>query len=188
VPWREGSAVRTARRSDLLKILVPFSARPALEPQFCHVRLFARAMANGNPQPPQLHVHARMYIVPATVPTSISFHHSFCRVRNPTTGSLLAELPVVLKPSDNRMSRVNAKKSLSLEQSTHELVVNGPGMAEMDAHIELESHQVENLAVLEKLDVEFSLGVAGGASATLGVNVVHMPGWAGAYKNWAKGT
>jgi hypothetical protein len=127
-----------------------------------------------------------MYIVPALVPTSIPFHHSFCRVREPTAGSLLAELPVVLKPSDHQILRVNAQKSLSLEQSTHELVVNGPGMAEVDAHIELESDQAfEDLTVQGNLRVEFSLGVAGGASATLGVNVAHMPAWAGAHKNWA---
>jgi len=42
VPWREGTSVRTARRSDLVRMLVPISKLPEIEVREATVNLFSR--------------------------------------------------------------------------------------------------------------------------------------------------
>jgi hypothetical protein len=73
VPWREGTATRSAHRSELLRILVPASQVPTLEPISCSF-----AGNAYNPSVPQRFIwnlYFSFYIVPATKdPVVIPFH------------------------------------------------------------------------------------------------------------------
>jgi hypothetical protein len=56
VPWREGTAVRTARRADLLRLLVPVQVQPGLEV------LSARAWATKGPRGTSWQVVVEAYV------------------------------------------------------------------------------------------------------------------------------
>jgi hypothetical protein len=67
VPWREGTATRTARRSDLIKLLVPLEHLPEIEP--LSAELIAQR-STLNTSPPQTLVHwfleVALYVEPAS--------------------------------------------------------------------------------------------------------------------------
>lgn len=69
VPWREGTSVRTARREDLLRILVPVSRLPVIEV----ISGFSRHQTGVNGDENWLH-YLNFYVTPVGGPVTIPIH------------------------------------------------------------------------------------------------------------------
>lgn len=103
VPWREGTGTRTARRSDLIRILEPISRVPKVEVLDAQLRLrlsedeSSREYFRGQ-------FTARLYLVPA--PSSaqlvIPFHKCGVRLRLPEITDTLISAPVTMEPPKKR--------------------------------------------------------------------------------------
>ena len=80
VPWREHTAVRTARREDLLRILVPLQRLPTLEPLSGAVRAKAERQWPIDDQLAQTHtwdIVFTVYVAPASGESvALPFHHT----------------------------------------------------------------------------------------------------------------
>jgi len=77
VPWREGTAVRTAKRSDLLRVLLPVFHRPAVE--FLSATLEVVPDPTGG-RPNGINAELAVYVTPNSGQSiSIPFHR--CAVR-----------------------------------------------------------------------------------------------------------
>ncbi|MGD1940192.1 MAG: hypothetical protein ACFB0G_02665 [Leptolyngbyaceae cyanobacterium] len=132
VPWRVNTRVRAARRSDLIRLLSPLELLPEIEVlgQKLEVTI-AGCDSVGNYQPDELRFIADLYIVPKNnSPIVIPFHR--CRVSFSIEGFSAFEASRVRLKSTNRKSipeasRMSTPGSLTIESTTHEMIVHGPG-------------------------------------------------------------
>lgn len=125
VPWREGNATRTARREDLLRILVPAAKVPELEV------LNAYALLLGNEQGWLLHAEIEIY---ATVRSKAVFvgHRTSVTIDpdqlSPRTGSRFERRFVDLNSAAERRDVVLEHPGAFLFKVDGEIGAMGPGM------------------------------------------------------------
>jgi hypothetical protein len=136
VPWREGTKVRTARREDLLRILLPKSRTPEIE--IFSADLYA---ANDTNQPslvPELWFIGVFYIVPLGSERLIfPRHRAFVEAYIPP--EIEGErIPLWrLAPSDN--SGMDTKQYTNIRSSSNELTVEGPGLINLRGSLRIGS-------------------------------------------------
>lgn len=128
VPWREGSKVRTARREDLLHILIPKSLSPEVEV------LSASLYVAENINPPEPSVElwfvAMLYLAPRSSERLVFPIH-----RALVEAYILPEIqgdkiPLWrLAPSDR--SGLDAKRHSEIRAGSNELIVDGAGMVNL---------------------------------------------------------
>jgi hypothetical protein len=125
VPWREGTRVRTARREDLFRVLIPQTSLPACEVR----RVSTRAGERDDAPPVESQCVVLLYLVPATMERLyIPFHKCTARLR---TGSLdwVSLGSVELEQDRGEPKYGGARQSHSIAASETELVVDGAGGA-----------------------------------------------------------
>ena len=77
VPWRDATRTRSARRSDLLRILAPASRVPDVEQLSCRAELTGRT----DSEPAYLRLRLAFYAVPLSPePVVIPFHRCACSI------------------------------------------------------------------------------------------------------------
>ena len=138
VPWREHTRVRTARRSDLIRLLSPLELLPEIEVlgQRLEVTTAGRDSV-GNYQPGELKFVADLYITPKnTSPIVIPFHR--CRATFSIEGLPVFDAPRVRLRSPSRkltseVRRNSMSGSLTIESTMHEIIVGGPGKCSLFA-------------------------------------------------------
>lgn len=131
VPWRENTSVRSARRSEIIRLLAPLESLPEVE--ILGVQLKATIAGQnsvGNRYPDTLDIVAELYIVPKSGDRLvIPFHR--CRVEFEIPGiSLLKAFWVRLTPpprADSYPTRSGYPGSLTIQSTAHEIIVDGPG-------------------------------------------------------------
>jgi hypothetical protein len=135
VPWRDGTRVRSARREDLIRLLVPLQRRPTIEVIGGSATVSAESGAAGT-WSANTHVSLQLYLAPITTERIVIPFHK-CRATlaldQETTGipSTAFRLSV---PHENplRMGsllerRELKKLSVTMDATDSELVVDGPG-------------------------------------------------------------
>lgn len=77
VPWREGTAIRSARRQDVLRLLAPLQSMPTIESLSCRL---SRVKDVNHPPKGQsyLQLHWSMFVVPVSIqsPSFAALHRS----------------------------------------------------------------------------------------------------------------
>jgi hypothetical protein len=80
VPWRDGTAVRTATRSDLVLMLTPFAWLPKLEVIAAEIS----GQVVRKPLPMPITFKVTVYLVPLDIPITIPFHKCSAKLRSGT--------------------------------------------------------------------------------------------------------
>ena len=140
VPWREGTSTRTARREDLIRILVPLQTLPNVEVLFGCASTEHRAGGPNYPEPRKLpHIEWRisltLYITPRAPEQLVLPIHK---------GELVFRLggpPVMERPSFRTLVRQvtggGVQDSQTVTATSSEAILTGPGMLYMECvHIE----------------------------------------------------
>jgi hypothetical protein len=136
VPWRENTSIRSAHRSDLIRLLAPLEFLPEIE--ILDIELTAKIGGKnsvGNYHPDELRLNSELYIVPKSRErVIIPFHR--CRVEFEIPGVLTFEsnwmslnpargidgIGVVLKPG-----------SLTIQSTVYEIIIEGSGKISLAA-------------------------------------------------------
>jgi hypothetical protein len=144
VPWREGTAVRSATRNDLVKLL----SAPALMPHFeiLYADAAIRDVEHNYPQGKTQRVfelHSQIYVTPVTPDRQVfPFHRAGARLTELSTSKQILAftnvdmtLPVTAAMQAHGFGTV----STTLHASTSELIIDGPGLFEFRAKVGLKS-------------------------------------------------
>jgi hypothetical protein len=179
VPIRDGTRTRSARRDELLRLLIPAVAPPATQVLSATVQLSRGGSTSGS-RPPyaELWLNARVFFEQPGTPTGIITlprHLMRGRVDIPGSGSdpILLSLgyddsPHVQPSVPNLRGMENVPIVLPRPPVTHgvdprrdAVVVTGPGALSLRSHIRLESDVVPLVLKDLPVEVRLSFGVAG---------------------------
>jgi len=134
VPWREGTATRSARRADLLKLLVPLQALPKLEARSGAVCAHPVTGPNGNREL-KWKLTLQLYVEPTSEkPVTIPFHKCTVTIEMP---GLLDRTPMtnLLLGPVNSFFVMRSRISSMIVRMQDEVRVSGPGMLYMQADL-----------------------------------------------------
>jgi hypothetical protein len=138
VPWREGTAVRSATRSELLRILSPLQELPDFE--VLEGSLKMKLPEEVGAQRPSWHLILKLYISPKTVPVTIPYHRCRGTVRIEKSGieALLSKVSIyrhgkLFGLHSRRSPELKNIGSITIQESYSELIINGPGMLQLEA-------------------------------------------------------
>jgi hypothetical protein len=163
VPWREATRVRSARREDLLRLLLPATRAPTVEVLSARLTRASRAGAST--------LLVTLYVVPRTRErVCFPFHRSGARVWN--RGRVVSATGLEMHPDLGKRGRASSVNTAG----PSELLVDGPGTVFFKASLPEWSaeHEVLHAALelgttddLPPVRVEFEL-VPQGAEWSLG--------------------
>jgi hypothetical protein len=164
VPWRENTSVRSARRSEIIRLLAPLELLPDIEildiklmlsPIRKGYRLHSLEQKDSEPFPFIagriasfcLSLRAEMYIVPKDKSTIvIPFHR--CRVDFEILGdSIWQASQIVLNPPTNEETLLGMgikggkPGSLTIKSTKYEIIIDGPGKISLEATLGINSSQ-----------------------------------------------
>lgn len=146
VPWREGTALRTATRSDLIRLLVPIMHLPKVEVLGGELNCFQEES--------YLYcklVALRLYVEPA-IGEGIVFPYHRCEAlfeisnlvpRTPFTD--LRIFPPARQPG--LLGYFAGPNSVSVDNTDHEVIVRGPGRVDVTGERKLRSQETRQLTV-----------------------------------------
>lgn len=137
VPWRENTSVRSARRSDLIRLLAPLELLPEIEILDSYLTAtIEKTDDRGNYTPDELRLSLELYIVPKNRNRIvIPFHR--CQVEFEILG-----IPTIqsnwlrLYPARGEhygFGRTGRPGSLTIESTAHEIIIDGPGRLGLEA-------------------------------------------------------
>lgn len=154
VPWRESTSVRSARRSEIIRLLAPLELLPDIEIldsklMFYPIRkgqhnLHSLEQINSEPLSKIssycLKLIAGLYIVPRDRSTIvIPFHR--CRVNFEILGdsSIWQASQIVLNPANGHPfpSMFSKLGSLTIQSTLHEIIIDGSGRISLEASLEI---------------------------------------------------
>lgn len=139
VPWREGTRVRSATRSDLLRLLSPLEILPSFEVREGSLKM---KLPEEGAKRPTWWVHLKLYVIPKVVPVIIPFHKCTGTVQIAKLGIEASFTKVLLYPSNKifglpgrrlAATRGYVAGSAMIQESNDELIINGPGMLKVEA-------------------------------------------------------
>lgn len=137
VPWREGTSLRSANRSDLIKLLAPLDLLPEVEVLDIYISATKAGIDEvGNPIPDLMYLTMELYIVPKNNALNIIPFHR-CKAWfeildvTPQTEFSYLRLHPHGGPMYAGMSRM--PQSLTMKDTTSELIIDGPGRVSLKA-------------------------------------------------------
>lgn len=136
VPWRENTSIRSARRSDLIRLLTPLELLPEIEIIDIYLTAtIAKTNSVGNYITDELRLTADLYIVPKSRErVVIPFHQ--CQVEFEISGVRTIESHWIrLNPASGESYGFGRDKpgSLTIESTAHEIIIYGPGRLSLRA-------------------------------------------------------
>lgn len=160
VPWREANSTDSAKRSDLIKILVPLQRNPIFEILGGSIVLTTLKPSNKK----QFKLHLDLYITPRTNDLLVIPNHR-CKANLllPSTQTktkisfdhIRLHAPIGFDFNSGRMGMdiTNMKiveKSLTIQSTPNEIVVRGPGTMILETEAEVEDIQdIDNINTIE---------------------------------------
>ena len=137
VPWREGTAVRSARREDLMRLLIPRLHRPELEIITGSAALSAEFGRIPDNWAAVWTVRLQLYLAPVSAERLVIPFHKCSAALALTAGAeptpaetLRVSVPIEVPPLGVRMAehgRERKKLSITMDNTATELIVDGPG-------------------------------------------------------------
>jgi hypothetical protein len=135
VPWRENTATRTAKRSDLLRLLSPLEKIPEIE--IIDINLSATIEGKdtyGNHISDELSLNCDLYIYPKNQERVIIPFHKCKVIFEISSTQIMESRWLSLRPaSGNGYAYRNVPGSLTIESTVNELIVNGAGQFFLEA-------------------------------------------------------
>lgn len=138
VPWREGNSTRTARRADLIRMLVPAQLTPTIEVHSGNLRVRRTSNEKNTEESSGFSWDFRlaMYLIPrSSTRLVIPFHHCECAIKPLGSGSEIVFDEITLSPQTKtylqslQASGIRTKvDSCTIQSTSTELLVDGPGL------------------------------------------------------------
>ena len=162
VPWREATGVRTATRSDLLRVLTPVTALPNFEILSGNLT----AKPGLDPGITDLRLAVTLYVIPNSSPTTIPLHKTAVEVAIPkvmdtTELALEALLPRRrIRPETGRQIGCYPEMetaSKTIDYTHTELLIYGPGQFVLSASLGL---KIKLTNVNQPAQVSIKFGIA----------------------------
>ena len=151
VPWREGTRVRAAKRSELIRLLYPLVALPDIEILNGSISIHEQIAPNESHF--QLYVHLEIYLIPRTRDiTVIPLHKCQVIFDWPGEKQLVEQKDFSINPKfrrERRSGRISPLEgryepdSLTIEGTSTELVISGPGACKVSTSYELKDRPRE---------------------------------------------
>ncbi|HEX8274230.1 MAG TPA: hypothetical protein VF615_16445 [Longimicrobiaceae bacterium] len=160
VPWREGTRVRSARREDLIRLLVPLQALPIVELLDGYVRI--SSSGQGNQKIPVWDCDVRLYITPRTQDRVFIPKHNVeflleASDLQTTFYHLKLEPPMRYRRGPGLFSE-GEPLSLTIGATSSEVLIDGPGVLHLKAHQRAESIDFEKiLEIIARVNIRPSL-------------------------------
>ncbi len=145
VPWRAKTGLRTARRDDLLRILIPITRLPEVE--LLHTIMRRHESSHGPPSYAtrwQWHLRMALYLMPMDRSMVVMPNHrASVFIQIGSDNSVLSPLRPELKapyhsspsPQESAFGHiVDPPVALGIRSTPDELVIDGPGKFFADAH------------------------------------------------------
>lgn len=123
VPWREGTSVRTATRNDLIQILVPQVLTPDISILSGYIHFSEREEGQTHSE---LFISCELYIIPKG-DERLVFPRHLQSLETFINNELIAPTPEFYFPSPNSPLIPTLKSSFTIESTSSELIVSGPG-------------------------------------------------------------
>jgi len=141
VPWRDGTAVRSARREDLIRLLVPIQRLPSAT---IRGALLQRTRVGGPPAYVDWSLNVDVYVVPLNnEPIVIPAHECEVHIAIAPGGSSLRldniHLGPQLRPllvTNLRILKGDRNLSHTVRSTPSEVIINGPGLVCVSANAE----------------------------------------------------
>jgi hypothetical protein len=129
VPWRDGTSTRTARRSDLIRLLVPLLSLPEVE-------VLSGELALSVHDKYYYHVRMQLYVTPQdTGAVVIPFHRCAVAVQIPTLKALIdlgnIRLSPLYKPTSGSIGNSWEPDSHTVASTRTEVILRGPGRVDL---------------------------------------------------------
>ena len=134
LPWREGTAVRSARRDDVLRILVPVAANPEIEVLGAEL-----SIDRDQDRSSTASLTIDLYVAPGGVAQlTIPFHRISGTVRCLEGGVTKDITSVRIRPPTRWVGTGNLENaSMTMNATSDELLVMGPGRAYLTASLDI---------------------------------------------------
>lgn len=146
VPWRTATGTRSARRSDLARLLSSLQELPHMEVLSASLAVTPELedgpfgpVPSTDPQFLYWDFSAQAYVVPRSASALvIPFHRSKGTVHLSELGDSIALTKIALGPATSSIGlrgyvRSRKTESISVESTAYEVYIKGPGMLEMNA-------------------------------------------------------
>jgi hypothetical protein len=152
VPWREGTSLRSARRGDLLRLLVPLSRRPDIEVLAAGIELLYKGSERTDERlggTYNITSTLRLYITPRSAErVVIPFHRCSMRSRIADAG-----------PWRDLRPWGSTESGASIKSTRHDIVVDGPGAFFVQGVLAVEN--LEGAQADANGEVQLDLGFTG---------------------------
>lgn len=131
VPWREGTTIKTARRSDLIRLLAPIERSPEVEVINLSIEgIIGGEDRYGNHQPDDLRLSGELYVIPKNRDSIIiPFHRCQIEFKFPNIPTFEAH-SIVLEPDGCRTHRLISgyeSASYTAQSTPNEILINNAG-------------------------------------------------------------
>jgi hypothetical protein len=133
VPWREGTGVRSATRSDLIRLLSPLELLPSFEVMEGELKM---KLPGDGSRRPTWWVLLKLYIAPKETPVVIPYHRCRGTIRIDKSGVEASLSHISLYPANKifgMFERGERPNSPTILESNDELIISGPGMMKIEA-------------------------------------------------------
>ncbi len=174
LPWRDGTAVRTARREEVLKLLQPVAAMPDVE--VLELKLSAKETRDERSHQPRLdwRLEGDLYVTPhAPGGVVIPFHHCGATLLFPGQAPETLEWFEAANAGGNPRSANRLSGSSNVRISAREAALSGPGGFLLVGHAQLPP--AGKTGEETKVEIELTLGVVGGAAPLRIPTLVRRP-------------
>jgi hypothetical protein len=149
VPWRDGTAVRSARREDLIRLLIPIQRLPSAK---ILGALLTRTRVAGSPAYVDWSLSVDVYVVPLNKePIVIPVHECAAYVDIAPGGSSLRLDNIHLGPQLRPLSATNSpvfpvdrNLSHTVRSTPSEVIINGPGLVCVSASAQAEDDGIDD--------------------------------------------
>jgi hypothetical protein len=139
VPWRENTATRSARRSDLIRLLAPLELLPEIEILDINLAVTIGGKdSEGNYHSDVLLLNSELYIVPKNKERVIIPFH-LCRVDFEISGIPIFESNWISLNPPSGNYKWGVAGSLTIQSTQHEIIINGPGKLSLKATAKIPS-------------------------------------------------
>lgn len=148
IPWREGNSTRTAKRDDVLRMLVPRVKAPQLEV------LSMTVTFTSNLSVREFAIHSEVYLYSSTETTvTIPYHRSRIFVKAETLDKF--EIPMKYEIGSLGSIRMHAEFSM-ISQTKNEGIVAGPGLFVIMGKLENFRLSIDDMRA-QPLEIELEL-------------------------------
>ncbi|MEH2096888.1 hypothetical protein [Nostoc sp.] len=137
VPWRENTSIRTAQRSDIIRLLTPLELLPEVEILDSTLTATIEGRNSvGNHIPDELRLSLELYVVPKNSnQIVIPFHRCQVWFEIPGIPTAISDC-VQLYPAKSTYGLGGMRTQagcLTIESTLHEIIIGGPGRISLEA-------------------------------------------------------